>query len=301
MVIFVGESEPGSWQFRLGSIFFNTGNEPDDLGCLWTMPEPDGWESPAVRVNPVDIPYDDGQDIGDVYFQARTIHATGEIICTLPGQAGVEGLEKAKSRLLQETRLLRQDGQFVGRDSTGTFYANCRRGDRTVFPTRAGPEATTFDFVLIAADPYKYALAPTVVQVNSTTLDSGGLTVPWRAPLLASPDISSSLPTQASHNLGDLDADFTAEFVGPLTNPKLIDRVSGMRIEVAASIPVGRSITVDTKYRSVMEDVTPAYGVLTSSTTPLDQMFIPAGGACAWLLLGQGSGHVLVTHNDTKE
>jgi hypothetical protein len=297
MVIFVGEQQPDFWQYQLGSIYFNTSGEADADGCLWTMPEPDGWESPTLRVNAVDIPYADGQDLGDIFFNTRTIHGAGEIIA--PSAAAID---RAKSRLLRETRLLRQDGKFVGRDSLGSWYANCRRGDRTTFPNRAGPEATTFDFVLIAGDPLKYATSPTVVKVENRNPTVGGLISPWTAPLISTPLDTAEEVTTASHNLGDLAAPFFVDFNGPLTNPKLYDRVNGFRIVLNTYVPEGRSIRVDPALRTVMADDVSVWPVFDgAASTPMDRLLIPAESSCAWVLISQGAGHALVTHRNTKE
>lgn len=287
---------PIDWQYQLGAIYFNTAGEPDDLGCLWGMGEPDGWASPPVRLTPTDIPYADGANVPDGYWSARTIHGTGLIVA--PNMAA---LEAARRRLLNETRLLRVDGQFIERplDGLPNRFCTVRRLGPTAFPQRtsnleSGQEAVTFDFQLVAGDPLKYAVIPDVVEVSSSTI-LGGLSFPWTFPLTFTSDALIDVGSPFSPNTGDVDAPYVASFAGPLVNPVLIDRLSGQRIGLMATIPATRAVVVDTHNETVTIDGDSVDDYLTGDSTPLENLMIPAGGECEWLLLGAGDGAVTVT------
>ena len=290
------------WDWRLGNIYFNSRQEPDDLGCVWVMDTPEGWDSAEFRSTSSDIPFADGADVADGFYGARVIHGAGTVLG--PDAAAIE---RAKRRLRQEVgNLARVDGQFYGRpdDDTADVYCTVRMGGKVSFPTRSGPQIVDFDFVLIAGDHRKYSVGTNSIVVSSST-PVGGVLFPAQFPILFSPDIDTLTATDTSLNNGDLPAPFVATFIGPLRNPILIDRTSGSRLPLKMDIPAGRSVTVDTLAQTVISDGTNVYNVFNDVTgTPLSDLFIPAAdefgnpGASNWLLLGNGSGTVtIVSHS----
>lgn len=288
---------PIHWEFQLGQIYFNTEQEPDDLGCLWAMGIPDGWDSPPVRQQPTDLPYADGSDVPDSWWSARTIHGTG-----LVNAPNVVALEAAKRRLKLETRFMRGDGQFIENPLDGgpARFCTVRRLGATAFPQRNGAESTTFDFQLVAADPFKYNVVPDIIPVSSATT-AGGLSFPLTFPITFTSDADADADIATSPNVGDLDAPFSVAFTGPLTNPKLIDRLTGQRIGLMANLPAARTVIVDTRAQTVILDGASVFDYLTADSTPLDELAIPAEGECDWQLLGQGSGQVVVTSRGAYE
>lgn len=284
---------PIDWEFRLGPIYFNTGQEPDDLGCQWAMPTPDGWDAPEFRGTTTDTPWADGADPGDAFDGARIIHGTGMIQAS-----NAVRLEQAKTRLKTVIRsMFRADGQFEGRPLDGGPDRVCtvRAAGKVAFPSRPGASAVEFDFLVTAGDPLKYSAPASVTVISSTTL--GGATFPMSFPVVFAADADTLSPTETTTNPGDVAAPFTVTFNGPLNNPTLIDRLSGQRIPLKVSLPVGRSITVDTAAQTVLNgDGDSAYTAFDDVTgTPLDELTIPGEGEAHWLLLGQGAGTAVVT------
>lgn len=298
---------PTDWQYHLvgpqNDVYFNTGGEPDDLGCVYVMPEPAGWDSPAMRLTPSDIPYTDGSNIPDGYLGSRTIHGIGTI--QAPSNAA---LAAGRARLSQATRALRDDGQFIERpvDGSPLRYCTVRRLGSTQFPTRyptggQGLEAIAFDFQMVAGAPLKYDLVGKSVPVSSSTV-AGGLTFPATFPITFTPDQDVLTPTQTSTNDGDFDTGYQAAFNGDLHNPVLVDRTSGGIIALRADVPPDRTVIVDTVEQTVTIDGEPIWSWLdTVRSTPLSQLRIPANGACHWVLRGQGNGNCVVTSKDARE
>lgn len=296
-------TEPIDWQFSLvtpaGSLYFNTAGEPDDLGCLWAMPTPDGWDSATGRTNSSPLPSADGATILDGFKGARNIHGqNGQI--TGPGAAAIE---LAKRRLVSICEsILRADGTFLHRTDAGdTLYATVRYGGPPAFPgTRFGPESVAFDFLVTAGDPRKYDVDVVTAVVASSTVQ-GGARYPVSYPLQYASDADVTTPTATSLNAGNADAPFVAAFAGDLNNPVLIDRLGGLRIPLNISLPAGQSITVDTLNETVqLGDGTDMYTAFDDlNGTPLSQLRIPRNGQCDWVLLGQGEGSCTVTSHNT--
>jgi len=178
------------------------------------------------------------------------------------------------------------------------------RGGKTAITSRHGTQGgrsvAEFDFLLIAGDPRKYATTPTVVAVQSSTV-AGGFTSPFTSPFVSTPDADTRTATNSSTNTGDLDTPYVATFYGPLEGPLLVDQISGRRLGLMSSVPAGRTVVVDTQAQTVMADDTSVYSSLDPTSTQLDQLVIPGGGQCAWLLLGAGSGSCVVTSSSAKE
>jgi len=301
MALVAVDAQPTTWEFHLGSIFFNTCGEPDDLGCTWAMPTPDGWFSPESRVTTTDVPFADGAEISHVFFGARILHGVGSVIA--PTWAA---LDQAIRRLHATTRLVdpTAPGLFVGRETDGDWGCSVLRGGKTAITSRhgtpGGQSVAEFDFLLIAGDPHKYATVPTVVAVQSSTL-AGGFASPFTSPVVSTPDTDTLTATSTSTNAGDLDTPIVVTFHGPLTGPLLVDRVSGRRLGLTVDVPAGRTVVVDAQYQTVMADETSLYSALDPTSSPLDTLVVPGDGSCAWLLLGAGPGSAVVTSSSAKE
>lgn len=288
---------PIDWDYNLGGvIYFNTRLEPDDLGCLWGMPTPDGWESAVFRGTQTNVPFADGAEILDSYLGARMIHGQGQV--TGPD---AQAIELAKQRLIGLCNgMLRADSTFSARLDTGIeVFCTVRLGGQPAFPGRNGPESVAFDFLVQAGDPFKYSAVGRTATVPSST-HTGGATFPITFPVTFTPDADVTTPTATSTNAGNAAAPYVATFVGPLTNPILIDQLSGQRIPILSVIAAGQTIIVDTKAETVTQAGVDVYRFYDDVTgTPLDQLRIPAAGVSEWILLGDGTGDVTVTSNDT--
>lgn len=287
---------PIDWQYQLAGVYFNTGDEPDENGCLYAMPTPQGWEGAIFRGTSTPIPFADGANISDSYLGARMIHGVGQI--TGPD---AESIELAKQKLAGVCNsLLRADGLFVARLDTGMdVYCTVRLGGQLALDDRYGPESVSFDFLVQAGDPRKYSMVPIVATINSSTV-VGGASYPISYPLLYAADTDVVTPTGTSTNAGNADAPFIATFNGPLNNPQLIDRLGQQRIPLNFDLPAGQSIVVDTLNETITLAGDDAYTAFDDiNGTPLDELRVPAKGECDWLLLGQGSGNCVITSHDT--
>lgn len=292
-------SEPIDWDYNLGGIiYFNTRGEPDDLGCQWAMPTPDGWESAVFRGTSTPIPFADGATINDSYLGGRLIHGQGQVIG--PDAQSIELAKQRMTGLLNS--MLRADNTFGARLDTGTeVFCTIRLGGQPAFPGRNGPESLMFDFLVQAGDPYKYGTVVKNASVPSSTT-VGGASFPWSFPVLFAADADVVSPTATSTNTGDADAPYVATFTGPLANPLLVDQLSGQRIPILKTLALGEApIVIDTKNETVTQNGEDVYRFFDDVTgTPLSQLRIPANGSCEWLLLGDGAGDCNVTSRDTS-
>lgn len=299
-------TEPIDWDYHLANtIYFNTRSEPDDLGCLWAMPTPDGWESAVFRGTQTNIPSADGAEILDSYLGARLIHGQGQV-----QGPNARAIELAKQRMEALcNQMLRADSTFGARLDTGVeVFCTVRLGGQPAFPTRNGPESVMFDFLVQAGDPRKYGAVLKTATVPSST-HVGGAFFPITFPVTFTPDADVTTPTATSTNAGNALAPFVVVFNGPLNAPLLIDSANDFRIPILTNLAAGQSITIDTLNETVVfSDGLDVYRFFDDATgTPLDQLRIPAAdlltgvaGECQWLLLGDGTGDAVITSRDTS-
>lgn len=297
MPVVLAPGAPDVWDWHVsssaGDFWFSC--DPDVTGTAAQIARPDGWDSPELRTDEEDIPLEWGADVGDVLFGKRILVLNGTIM-----SPDVRLLEDARRRLLASLRCLTDDGLFAGWDDDGIQrYCRVRRSGKPQL-TRVDVGAYTFTAQLTAGDPRKYSIQSTSVQVNPGTHSGSGFAEPFARPFTFSGPLD--LSTSPLPNNGDLATPLQISLVGPLDDPLLVEATgTGLRLQLAASIPENRVLVVDGRNRTALLDTTSLLSSFSADSTPLGALQVPARTTTAWRLIAGGAGHALLTADDAWE
>lgn len=261
----------GQWQLVYGSTAYTFGSLP-----VVNRTAPDLGDVP-VTVDDQANPREDGIALGVDLFGGRTI--TFDLNLLGDTEAEVRAMLTAL-RLAWRADQVRKTPGAVAELHTSTVgrervvYGRPRRfyPDDSLAPKGLIRAAATFACV----DDCWYDPAETAVVVGLVPPPSGGLVAPLVAPLTVTPEtVSPGSATVA----GDLPAWPIVTFYGPVLNP--VCQITNLwTLGLAASIPAGDSVTVDTRpwVRTVLTQAGGSLaGALTSDSVWLKHAAIPPG------------------------
>lgn len=112
----------------------------------------------------------------------------------------------------------------------------------------SGVVQATAEFV--TSSPYIYGDEVRSVSVRFVPPTTGGFTAPFTAPIVTAQTGEVQGPIEDVG--GEAPAPFRVTFEGPITNPKVTG--DGWEMELLASIPYDRTVTIDTRTKTVLRD-----------------------------------------------
>jgi hypothetical protein len=205
----------------------------------------------SSRVQDVDNPVGDNRTFGRDFLTGpawtlelvvNELDAAGAL-ATVGALAAVWRADKVRATPGAESVLRYRLG---GR--TRRVYGRTRRFAYTPDGVASGVIQVTADFT--TSDTYHYDDAERTVAVRLVPPTTGGFIAPFTAPVVtvSTGDAQGIISAVG----GDTAAPFAVTFQGPVTNPKLVG--DGWEIELRATIPYDRSVTVDTRRKTVLRD-----------------------------------------------
>lgn len=241
---------------------------------VWTT-EPTGLLSTAyIRAEDRDRPNRDGVIAGADYLGGKLL--TFELAVVGASPADCEQLAAALATAFAPSRFdVPLDARVTGTPAEYRLIGR-PRGAEVVL---GGPNELYGGHVayvqcrFVATDPIRYALDESSLALTLDTLN-GGLTYPVEYPIVYGSGGGAGQGDAV--NIGSADVDWTAQFAGPLVNPRLEHINSGRFFRVAASIAAGQSVTLDSRHGAV----------LLNGTTPRPAWAAPGS---SWFRLATGS------------
>ncbi|HVB24131.1 MAG TPA: hypothetical protein VNG51_19490 [Ktedonobacteraceae bacterium] len=232
----------------LGSLSFITGPTPSQqYGCT-VDPNVQGLDAPDYRMVQYPTPGQDYARVSQAFYDARTITLQGYII----GQNPTDYI--ARRQALSTATAINRNSynyptltrlQFTTLD--GNSYFTNVQPKKPVF-AHTYNTWTKYQLTLVAPDGRLYGTS----QQNSgqiTTLIGGGFVVPTVVPVVSSGSSGGSVTVT---NSGTAESHPILTFVGPLTNPYIVNQTTGYAFQLNYTILGGDSIVVDMYEQSVV-------------------------------------------------
>jgi hypothetical protein len=217
----------------LGGITFGS-DTPDLNSAVWSVEEIEGWDSPDLREELLDLPGQDRQAIGPLYYKARALVLRGA--CRTPTDASFWA---SRTRLQTATLLTTAAGTLTVAETTTKKLEVYRAGRLRMRPYK-NLRGFVFEVPLTAPDPRILANSPTSITPGGTATNNGNFK--------ASP---------------------TLTVTGSAAGPVVIAKTTGTTgsVSITTSVPGGQQLVVDFKARSVLLNGVNRYDLITSTPT----------------------------------
>ena len=217
----------------LGGITFGS-DTPDLNSAVWTFQEIEGWDSPELREELLDLPGLDRQAIGPLNYKARAVVLRGK--CLTPTDSSHWA---SRTRLATATLLTTSAGTLTVAETT-TKKLSVYRGGRLRMRSWPNLRGFTFEVPLIGPDPRILAHSPTSITPGGTATNNGNFN--------ASP---------------------TLTVTGAAAGPVVIAKTTGTTgsVSVTTSVPGGQQLVIDFRARSVLLNGVNRYDLITSTPT----------------------------------
>jgi hypothetical protein len=278
---------PYTWAFGEAGTILNT----DSIGLPFVdVTSVSGLDTAPLRTNTDEHQGTDGTYVDTPYMSMRTIVVSGTLY-TDPSDPDslLDSL-----RTDYESNVVRP---FYFQLPNKTLrYVNCQGGglqyniDQS---RRIG--STPVQFTVLAGDPYiyDYPAQQAIAQISSAAGIGIGFNVAFNTgfggPITTFPVAISNHGTHTAYPVITL--------FGPMTNPVLVDAVSGITMALSITLSSGDTLVVDCRNKSVVLNGTASRR---SALTGLSWFAVPAGGS-ATITLGavSGTGTASVLLNNT--
>jgi len=232
----------------LGTLPFICGPTPSTSYGYTIDPNVQGLDSPDYRIVQYPTPGQDYAKIPSAFYDARTITIQGYIIGQNPTDyqqkrialAQACGINRDSSGYPALTKL-----QFTTLD--GQSYFAYVQPKKPVF-AHTYMTWTKYQLSMVAPDGRLYGLSQQT-SGNITVLVGGGFVVPTVVPVVGS---GSSGGSAVVTNNGTVDTHPIITFVGPLTNPYVLNQTTGYAFQLNYTIPGGSSVVVDMYNKTVV-------------------------------------------------
>lgn len=230
-------------RYPLVSLDWWAGNTVDAAGVSWYVNTWSGWdEAPDVRASVDYLPGGDGGTDPDPLFSARFPQFHG--VAMAPTVAAAQTAMRQITALLAATRA----GSLTVDDGALALTADVRLyGSTPVFARWITDTQFEWGLSLVAPDPRKYAA---VVETSTgLPIPSGGVVFPAVFPLSFGTSAGGSI---ALVNTGTVKTWPVIRFTGPLTNPRLTNKVTGDELRAAITILDSQTLDIDTAARTAL-------------------------------------------------
>lgn len=250
-----------------------------------------GWRDLAdVQVGDSPRPQAHGDYPGSVF--------AGPLVVTFTFQLrGTPGDKLADLATVERWTQPGRDEQWLAvADGDGTWMRRARVIGRSIpqdVHFRHAPLECSIQF--LCADPRRYSLDTETGQAVITS-GSGGLDYPLTYPLVYGTLSTGALTVT---NTGTTPAPLVAEFVGPLTNPRVVCEPWTLGFDI--DLATGETLVVDTAAGTALLDGTAdRLANITTLSDPVDACLLPPGSTTLTLTATTGSGLVQITYRHAR-
>lgn len=212
---------------------------PDAFGTYWGLTQLDGWEDGWEGTSsPEQRSQQDGVWIGPQYAGGRVIHVGGTI-----EDISWDGVTRAWDRLLVQLPFVATGPITVsmGEGSEVVKTALIRQHEKPILSERFG-ERAEFSLSLLAPDPRRYAVTPSVVDLV-LPLALGGIAPPLTPPLTV---VGTSTVSQATlTNDGTVTTYPILTITGPCPPATIVNLTTSEALRVVDEVPAGQTLVID--------------------------------------------------------
>lgn len=230
-------------------------NGIDPFGIEWAIADPKGWySSPPVNLGLEDKPTD-GAWFGRGAYRPRVVEISGAFRALCGGPDTADLLDDAAERL--QASLDPQIDTLLAVTERIPKQLTVRPSDEVIVePVLYQRRTRRFSFVLLAADPFKYAAGDVGEDdAEFKLLDPAavpGMTHDVEHPLDHGGVDPASLGWQKTvQNIGNVPTLPTIRFVGPAPRPTLTNATTGQSFTLDRDLPAGAEAVVDMEMRTV--------------------------------------------------
>lgn len=218
----------------LGGITFGS-DTPDLNSAVWSVQEIDGWDSPDLRMELLDLPGQDRQALGPIHHKGRAISLRGK--CATPTDASFWA---SRARLAAATLLTTAVGSLAVAE-TATRKIDVHRSGRLLMRPWRNIRGFDFEVPLLAPDPRILANAPTTLAGAAGT----------------------------ATNNGNFKASPTLTITGSAAGPIVVAKTTGTTgsVSITTSVPAAQLLVVDFRARSVLLNGVNRYDLVTTTPT----------------------------------
>ena len=218
----------------------------DNIGNVYVLTSLDGWWGGlAPRATVVDRPMADGGFDGPAPSPGRTVTVAGALLAVdRPGL--LRGMDTLAAILAGQNRR----GALIVTEAIVPVArtSDVRLGGATMVK-RTGPLSAEFSVIVYAADPRRYALAPSVVTMSPYL---GGLGRHYPMTFRRTYGTLGSTGRINAHNAGSQITLPVITFNGPCANPIIASGDASTALWLRMTLLAGESVTLDCNDRTVI-------------------------------------------------
>lgn len=272
------------YDFIYGDLLFRRGS-------TYTLSQITGLDLPDVDTATAQRSGQDGAFVFGDFFKERVMTFTGRVKADAAGiQSALSVLRAAFAPAVNGS----QKSLIFQLPELGEVYIPDAKPSSMRYTLTAIETAVGFaDFIatITAGDPRIYSTEEHTVV--TTGPPGGGVVFPITFPLVFTAPGGNYITV---NNAGNYRAPLRATFIGPLTNPGLVNAETGEVMQVMATLGLGDVMIIDTAARTVFLNGASAYATLTSLSSFL---YLVPGDNTLTTLSDSGTGSITVAARDT--